>query len=173
MPPYCLTYLTVDLTLSTSFRASKIRMMPSPLDRVAAEAVDHVVGIGSVAEQVAAARQGREFRHIADGLVNGLQTRPRILIEIAHHRVGHGTAPDLHRIEICIFVVRQAAVYLHRDMRVANEDCCPSRNVRSLILRFLAIVIYGLRVLMLVFTVIPITNIINNFKFQLFCTEFS
>ena len=82
------------------------------LDRVAAEAVDHVVGIGSVAEQVAAARQGREFRHIADGLVNGLQTRPRILIEIAHHRVGHGTAPDLHRIEICIFVVRQAAVYL-------------------------------------------------------------
>ena len=28
------------------------------------------------------------------------------------------------------------------DMRVANEDCCPSRNVRSLILRFLAIVIF-------------------------------
>lgn len=30
MPPYFLMYLIVDLTLFTSFSASKMRMMPSP-----------------------------------------------------------------------------------------------------------------------------------------------
>ena len=81
-------------------------------DRVAAEAVDDFVRIGRVAEQVAAARKGREFRDIAHCLVDGFEARPRILVEITHHRVGDGAAPHLHRIEIGIFVERQAAVDL-------------------------------------------------------------
>ena len=81
-------------------------------DRVAAEAVDHVVGVRRVAEQVTAARKRRELRHLAHSLVDRLQARPRVLVEITHHRVGYGTAPDLHRIEICILVEGQATVYL-------------------------------------------------------------
>ena len=82
------------------------------LDRIAAEAVDDLVRIGRVSEQVAAARERREFRHVADGLMDRLEARPGVLVQVAHDRIGHGTAPHLHRIEIRILVERQAAIDL-------------------------------------------------------------
>ena len=112
MPPYCLTYLTVDYVVDVVQGVEDPHDAQTAPDRVAAEAVDDFVRIGRVAEQVAAARKGREFRDIAHCLVDGFEARPRILVEITHHRVGDGAAPHLHRIEIGIFVERQAAVDL-------------------------------------------------------------
>ena len=82
------------------------------LDGVAAEPVDDLVRIGRIAEQVAPARQCGEFRDVADSLVDRLKPRPGILVQVAHHRIGHGAAPYLHRIEVRILVVGQTAVDL-------------------------------------------------------------
>ena len=81
-------------------------------DGVAAETVDDLVRVGRVAEEIAAAREGCQFRHVAHGLADGFEAGPRVLVQIAHHRVGHGAAPHLHRIEARILVVGQAAVDL-------------------------------------------------------------
>ena len=81
-------------------------------DGIAAETVDDLVRIGRIAEQIAAAREGRELRHVADGPVDRLEAGPRVFVQVAHDRIGHGAAPHLHRIEIRILVERQAAVDL-------------------------------------------------------------
>ena len=91
----------------------------SALDGVAAEAVDDFVGIRGVAEQVAAARKGGQLRNVADGLVNGLQTGPRIFVQIAHHGVGNGAAPNLHGVEVSLLIEGEAAV----DLRLIHTGC--------------------------------------------------
>ncbi len=82
------------------------------LDSVARETCDDLVGVGRVAEQVAAARECREIRYVADGLLDRFQTSPRVFVEVAHHRVGYGAAPNLHSIEVGVLVVGQAAIDL-------------------------------------------------------------
>ena len=84
----------------------------SALDGITAEAVDDLVRIGRISEQVAAARQSRQLRHVAHSLVYRLKTGPRVLTQISHYRIGHRTAPNLHGIETGILVVGQTAVYL-------------------------------------------------------------
>ena len=82
------------------------------LDRVAAETVDNFVGVGAITEQVTATRQSGQFRHVANGSLNSFQTGPRILAKIAHYRVGHCTTPNLHCVEVCVFVERKNTIYL-------------------------------------------------------------
>ena len=82
------------------------------LDGVAAETVDDFIRIGGIAEEVATTRQGRQLRYVAHHLVDALQTGPGVLAQVAHHRVGHGTAPYLHCKESGLFVVGQTAIDL-------------------------------------------------------------
>ena len=82
------------------------------LDRIAAESLDDLVGIGSVAEQVAASRKGRQLRHVAHHGVNLLEAVPRIFVQVAHHRVGYGAAPHFHCVEIGVLIERQYTVDL-------------------------------------------------------------
>ena len=82
------------------------------LDGVAAEALDDLVGIRVVAEQVAAARQGGELGGRTHGRLDLFQALPGIFVEIAHDRIGHGTAPDLHGVETGRPVKGQQAVDL-------------------------------------------------------------
>ena len=82
------------------------------LNRITAEAVDDLVRIGGVTEEVAAARKGRELRYVSDCLVNGFQAGPGIFIQVAHYRVGHCAAPNFHGVKVRILVERKAAVDL-------------------------------------------------------------
>ena len=87
------------------------------LDGVAAEPVDDLIGIGGVSEEVAAARKRRQLRDLAHRLADRLETSPGILVQIAHHRIGHGAAPNLHCIKIRILIIRQTAI----DLRLAHS----------------------------------------------------
>ena len=40
------------------------------------------------------------------------QALPGVLVEVAHDRVGHGAAPDLHGVKAGLLVKRQQAVHL-------------------------------------------------------------
>ena len=82
------------------------------LDRVAAETVDNLVGVGAITEQVTTTRQSCQFRNIAHSSLDSFQTSPGVLTQIAHHRVGHCTTPNLHCIEVCVFVERKNSIYL-------------------------------------------------------------
>ena len=75
------------------------------LDGIAAESVDDLVGIGGIPEEVAAARERGQFRYAAHGFVDRFEPRPRVFVQIPHHRIGHGAAPYFHRVEIRVLVV--------------------------------------------------------------------
>jgi len=80
------------------------------------------LGYGHVAKQIASARQGAQERFALHGLGEDAETLPRRFVEITHHRVGHGAAPDLHDIEAGIFVIREELV----DFGLA-QACCEER----------------------------------------------
>ena len=74
-------------------------------DGIAAETFDDLVGVRSITEQVASTRKSGEFGHIADFFLDGFQTGPGVFAQITHHRVGNGTAPNLHGVKFGVFVV--------------------------------------------------------------------
>ena len=82
------------------------------LDGVAAEALDNLVGVWRITEEVTATRKCCELRNITHLLLDALETIPRILTEITHYRIRHCTAPHLHCEEVCILVVGQTTLHL-------------------------------------------------------------
>ena len=82
------------------------------LNGVAAETLDNLVGIRCITKEVTTTREGCEFRHIANLLLDAFKAIPRVLAEVAHHRVRHCTTPYLHSIEVCIFVIRETSLQL-------------------------------------------------------------
>ena len=83
------------------------------------ETFKHIVGVGFVAEQVAAARERRQQRTAFHGLGACTQAIPWRFVEVAHYRVGHCASPHFHDVEACVFVERQKFV----DFSLAQTRC--------------------------------------------------
>ena len=81
-------------------------------DGVPTESVDDLVRIGRISEKVSTAGEGCQFRSVAHGFVDCFETGPGVLVQIAHDRIGNGSAPHLHGIEVCVFIERKTTVYL-------------------------------------------------------------
>ena len=88
-------------------------------DGIPAETLYDFVRIGGIAEEIAAARKRRQFRGVAHDRLNLFEPVPWVLAQIAHHGIGHGTAPHLHRIEVSILVERQDTV----NLRLCHPGC--------------------------------------------------
>ena len=82
------------------------------LDSVAREALDNIVAVGSITEEVPTARESRQVGDIAHCFFDAFQPVPWVFAQETHHAIGHCAAPHLHCIERGIFVVGQYALHL-------------------------------------------------------------
>ena len=91
-------------------RVENTHHIETVLDSLLVKTFEHRIGIRHIAEQVAATGKSRKKRYALHCLATFAKTVPGAFAEVTHHRVGNGTAPDFHNIELGVSIERKKFV---------------------------------------------------------------